>query len=144
MSCQHGGAAPPPGPAHRYIFTVHALKVEKLDLDADASAALVGFMVHMNTLGKAEIAFERLLDDVGAHFVGGFGDLLGVPARNLDFLECAVEGLQARERLIEFRSHDADLGDVADAQVEPRARPDPDGGDSLGLCDALLDDPECQ
>lgn len=51
----YGGAAPPPGPAHRYIFTVHALKVEKLDLDADASPALVGFMVHMNTLGKAEM-----------------------------------------------------------------------------------------
>lgn len=51
----YGGAAPPPGPAHRYIFTVHALKVEKLDIEADASPALVGFMVHLNTLGKAEI-----------------------------------------------------------------------------------------
>jgi Raf kinase inhibitor-like YbhB/YbcL family protein len=51
----YGGAAPPAGPAHRYIFTVHALRAEKLDLDADASAALVGFMVHMNTLGKADI-----------------------------------------------------------------------------------------
>ncbi|MBL8581235.1 MAG: kinase inhibitor [Rhizobiaceae bacterium] len=51
----YGGAAPPPGPAHRYIFTVHALKVDTLELDANASPALVGFMVHMNTLGKAEI-----------------------------------------------------------------------------------------
>lgn len=51
----YGGAAPPSGPAHRYVFTVHALKVDKLDIDADASPALVGFMTHMNTLGKAEI-----------------------------------------------------------------------------------------
>lgn len=51
----YGGAAPPPGPAHRYVFTVHALKVDKLELDADASPALVGFMVHLNTLGRADI-----------------------------------------------------------------------------------------
>lgn len=51
----YGGAAPPPGPAHRYIFTVHALSVDKLDVQADSGAALVGFMVHMNTLGKAEL-----------------------------------------------------------------------------------------
>jgi Raf kinase inhibitor-like YbhB/YbcL family protein len=51
----YGGAAPPPGPAHHYIFTVHALKVPRLDLDAQASAAMVGFMVHMNSLAKASL-----------------------------------------------------------------------------------------
>jgi Raf kinase inhibitor-like YbhB/YbcL family protein len=51
----YGGAAPPPGPAHHYIFTVHALKVPRLDLDAQASAAMVGFMVHMNSLAKATL-----------------------------------------------------------------------------------------
>jgi Raf kinase inhibitor-like YbhB/YbcL family protein len=51
----YGGAAPPPGPAHRYIFTVHALKVERLDVDENASAALVGFMTHANSLGKATL-----------------------------------------------------------------------------------------
>jgi phosphatidylethanolamine-binding protein (PEBP) family uncharacterized protein len=32
---------------------VHALKVEKLDVPADATAALVGFMINANRLGKA-------------------------------------------------------------------------------------------
>ncbi|MCC6208460.1 MAG: YbhB/YbcL family Raf kinase inhibitor-like protein [Gammaproteobacteria bacterium] len=49
-----GGACPPPGDKpHRYIFTVHALKVEKLDVPADATAALVGYMLNANLLGKA-------------------------------------------------------------------------------------------
>ena len=50
-----GGACPPPGPAHRYVVTVTALKVEKLDLPQDASAAMLGFMTTMNSLGKASI-----------------------------------------------------------------------------------------
>jgi hypothetical protein len=50
-----GGACPPPGDKpHRYIFTVHALKTEKLDLPADASAAMVGFMIHSNRLAQAQ------------------------------------------------------------------------------------------
>ena len=49
------GAAPPPGPAHRYIFTIHALKVEKLDANPDMSAAMVGFLTHFNSLGKATL-----------------------------------------------------------------------------------------
>lgn len=49
------GAAPPPGPVHHYIFTVHALNVESLPLDASASGAMVGFMVNMNSLGKASL-----------------------------------------------------------------------------------------
>ena len=49
-----GGACPPAGDkAHRYVFTVHALKVEKLEIPADATAALAGFMIHANTLKKA-------------------------------------------------------------------------------------------
>jgi Raf kinase inhibitor-like YbhB/YbcL family protein len=51
-----GGACPPPGAAaHRYIFKITALKVEKLDLPSDASAALVGYMTTLNALGSAEI-----------------------------------------------------------------------------------------
>jgi Raf kinase inhibitor-like YbhB/YbcL family protein len=49
------GAAPPPGPAHRYIFTVYALKVEKLEANADTSAAMIGFMVHNNELARASL-----------------------------------------------------------------------------------------
>lgn len=49
-----GGACPPQGDKpHRYIFTVHALKVEKLEVPATASPAMVGFFLHMNGLGKA-------------------------------------------------------------------------------------------
>jgi len=49
-----GGACPPQGDKpHRYIFTVYALKTDKLDIPADGTAALVGFMVHGNQLGKA-------------------------------------------------------------------------------------------
>ncbi len=50
-----GGACPPPGEVHRYIFTLHALAVEKLDLDESASAALIGFMTNANSLAKARI-----------------------------------------------------------------------------------------
>jgi Raf kinase inhibitor-like YbhB/YbcL family protein len=49
-----GGACPPKGDKpHRYIFTVHALKTDKIDVPPDASAALVGFMINANRLGKA-------------------------------------------------------------------------------------------
>jgi Raf kinase inhibitor-like YbhB/YbcL family protein len=49
-----GGACPPPGDKpHRYVFTVFALKVEKLDVPADASPAMIGFMTRANALGSA-------------------------------------------------------------------------------------------
>lgn len=53
-SAGFGGACPPAGDKpHRYIFTVHALKVEKLDVPADATAALIGYMINANRIGKA-------------------------------------------------------------------------------------------
>lgn len=58
----YGGAAPPPGHGpHRYIFTLHALSTDKLDVPADATAAYVGFMVHMSSLGSATLSatYER-------------------------------------------------------------------------------------
>jgi Raf kinase inhibitor-like YbhB/YbcL family protein len=49
-----GGACPPPGDKpHRYVFTVHALKTDKLDIPPDATAALAGFMINANSLAKA-------------------------------------------------------------------------------------------
>lgn len=49
-----GGACPPPGDKpHRYIFTVYALKAERLDVPADATAAMTGYMIHANAIGKA-------------------------------------------------------------------------------------------
>ncbi len=51
-----GGACPPVGDKpHRYIVTVHALKVEKLDVPAEASSALIGYMLNANRLGTATL-----------------------------------------------------------------------------------------
>jgi len=50
----YGGPCPPPGDkAHRYIFTIHALKVEKIELPPNATAAMAGFFFKQNTIGKA-------------------------------------------------------------------------------------------
>ena len=51
----YGGPCPPPGKPHHYHFRLYALKVAKLDLPADASAALVGFNVQAQSLGSAEL-----------------------------------------------------------------------------------------
>lgn len=51
-----GGVCPPEGdPPHRYIFTVHALSTDKLEIPPDATAALAGFMVNANSIGKASL-----------------------------------------------------------------------------------------
>ncbi|MBT9385214.1 YbhB/YbcL family Raf kinase inhibitor-like protein [Pseudooceanicola sp. CBS1P-1] len=50
-----GGACPPPGEVHRYIFTVHALGVETLDLPAQASNALASYMINGNSIGQARL-----------------------------------------------------------------------------------------
>jgi hypothetical protein len=51
-----GGAAPPPGDqVHRYYFVVHAVGVDKLGVDSDASPAVVGFNLAFKTLGRAII-----------------------------------------------------------------------------------------
>lgn len=52
-----GGACPPVGHGpHQYIFTVHALDTDKLDLDVNTSPALVGYMLNSHTLAKASLA----------------------------------------------------------------------------------------
>src|SRR5512138_1272967 len=51
-----GGACPPPGDKpHRYVFTVYALKVDKLEVPDDASPAMIGFMTKANALGSASL-----------------------------------------------------------------------------------------
>jgi Raf kinase inhibitor-like YbhB/YbcL family protein len=51
-----GGACPPAGAKpHRYQLTVWALNTERLDLDEQASGALVGFMLNAHVLDKATI-----------------------------------------------------------------------------------------
>ena len=49
-----GGACPPPGDKpHRYIFNLYALKADKLELPPDATAAMVGYNLNANRIGKA-------------------------------------------------------------------------------------------
>jgi len=51
-----GGACPPKGDKpHRYVFTVWALKVDKLGVPATASAALIGYSVRANTLASGAL-----------------------------------------------------------------------------------------
>lgn len=51
----YGGPCPPPGKPHHYHFRVFALKVPKLDVPADATAALIGFNVNANKLAEADL-----------------------------------------------------------------------------------------
>lgn len=50
------GAAPPPGHhAHRYMVTVHAVDVEKLEIPADATPAVLGFNLFSHTVARARL-----------------------------------------------------------------------------------------
>jgi Raf kinase inhibitor-like YbhB/YbcL family protein len=56
------GAAPPPGHGrHRYYTVVHAVDVESLGIDQDATPAFLGFNLFSHTLGRAMIVpwYER-------------------------------------------------------------------------------------
>jgi Raf kinase inhibitor-like YbhB/YbcL family protein len=55
----YGGAAPPAGHGpHRYVFAVHAVGVEQLEVTPDVSPAVVGFNLFFHTLGRALIIPE--------------------------------------------------------------------------------------
>ncbi len=55
-STGYGGACPPEGNTpHNYIFTLHALNVEKLDLDENASGAMVGYFLNAHSIEKTSI-----------------------------------------------------------------------------------------
>lgn len=47
------GPCPPVGRKHRYTYTVYALDVDKLPVEAGATAAIVGFTLWQHTRGKA-------------------------------------------------------------------------------------------
>lgn len=52
----YGGACPPVGDRpHRYIFTIYALDVERLDLGPDVSPALVGYQLNQHALSRASL-----------------------------------------------------------------------------------------
>ena len=49
----YGGAAPPEGDGpHRYIYAVHALDTDALELDKSATPAYVGFNLAFHTLAR--------------------------------------------------------------------------------------------
>ena len=51
-----GGACPPKGDkAHQYIFTIHALDVEKIELDGKQSPAIAGYNINAHTIQKASL-----------------------------------------------------------------------------------------
>jgi Raf kinase inhibitor-like YbhB/YbcL family protein len=51
----YGGPCPPPGAPHHYHFRLYALKVAKLEVPRDASAAAIGFNVRAQALATAEL-----------------------------------------------------------------------------------------
>lgn len=53
----YSGAAPPPGEApHRYLFAVHALPIEHLDIPDTASSALLGLLLTRLAIARALLA----------------------------------------------------------------------------------------
>lgn len=51
-----GGACPPAGDRpHRYVFTVYALGVDRLEVPPDATAAFIGFMTRANALASGSL-----------------------------------------------------------------------------------------
>ncbi len=50
-----GGPWPPPGPAHRYVFTVHALPAARLEADECTPQAKVRAMIHRTELARASL-----------------------------------------------------------------------------------------
>lgn len=50
------GAGPPPGDGdHRYVFTVSALDVESLDVPADCTPAILGFVMRDHVIARAQL-----------------------------------------------------------------------------------------
>lgn len=52
----YGGPCPPVGHGiHQYIFTIHALDIDKIELDENSNPALVGFNINAHTIEKASL-----------------------------------------------------------------------------------------
>ena len=53
-SADFGGAAPPAGdPPHRYVFAVHALDVQSLELEPETTPAVAGFNLRFRAIARA-------------------------------------------------------------------------------------------
>ncbi len=52
------GPCPPAGdPPHHYVITLFAVDTDKLDVDSNASGAVVGFNLHFHTIDKASVTY---------------------------------------------------------------------------------------
>jgi Raf kinase inhibitor-like YbhB/YbcL family protein len=52
----YGGPCPPEGDhPHRYFFTLFAVSLDSLPVQADTPAAVIGFQLNFNNLGKAAL-----------------------------------------------------------------------------------------
>ena len=49
----YGGPCPPPGPAHRYVFTVYAMDTARLEVPAGATSAVCRFNLLAHALDSA-------------------------------------------------------------------------------------------
>ena len=58
----YGGPCPPPGAAHRYVFTVHALDVPTLDVPDDATSAQCRFTLLGHSLETASFTATFAVD----------------------------------------------------------------------------------
>jgi Raf kinase inhibitor-like YbhB/YbcL family protein len=55
----YGGPCPPQkDKPHRYIFTIYALKTDKIDINEESSGAVVGYNVLANALDKASFTVK--------------------------------------------------------------------------------------
>lgn len=55
-SSDYGGPAPPPGDdPHRYIFAIHAVDTDNLELERSVSPAVVGFNLAFHTVARGVI-----------------------------------------------------------------------------------------
>ena len=53
------GPCPPPGTGvHHYTFTVFALKVDKLEVNPNASGAFIGYNLNGNAISKASVVYK--------------------------------------------------------------------------------------
>lgn len=49
----YGGPCPPAKSRHNYIFTIYALDIDKLPVQKDASAAMIGYYLNKHAISKA-------------------------------------------------------------------------------------------
>ncbi len=52
----YGGPCPPQGDhPHRYVFAIHAVNMAELPVNAETSAAVIGFLLNFNSLAKSTL-----------------------------------------------------------------------------------------